>query len=141
MGIRVVVRDHLGLVCVALSMKIHALLGPLEIEAKAMEEGMMFAWDLGISSAIFEGDSMVVYNSLMGSVTPPSSICNLILGSLLQATRFSECMFSAVPRSSNKVAHRLAQHAKTLLDSFTWIGDCPPFIEQLVSHDVMFSSS
>ena len=84
---------------------------------------------------------MVVYNSLMGSVTPPSSICNLILGSLLQATRFSECMFSAVPRSSNKVAHGLAQHAKTLSDLFTWIGDCPPFIEQLASHDVMFSSS
>lgn len=42
-GIGVVVHDHLGLVRVALSMKIRALLGPLEIEAKAMEEGLRFA--------------------------------------------------------------------------------------------------
>lgn len=53
-GIGVVIRDHLGLVRAALSMKIHALLGPLEIEAKVMEEGMRFAWDQGISTAIFE---------------------------------------------------------------------------------------
>ena len=141
MGIGVVIRDHLGLVRAALSMKIPALLGPLEIKAKAMEEGMRFAWDQGISTAIFEGDSMVVYNSLTSSVTLPSSICNLISSSLLQATRFSECMFSVVPRSGNKVAHGLAQHGKNLSSSLTWIGDIPPFIEQLMSHDVLFSSS
>ena len=71
MGIGVVIRDHLGMVCAMLSMKIHTLLGLFEIEAKAMEEGMRFAWDRGISTAIFEGDSMVVYNSLTGLVTPP----------------------------------------------------------------------
>ena len=102
MGIGVVIRDHLGLVCAMLSMKIPALLGPLEIEAKAMEEGMRFAWDQVISTAIFKGDSMVAYNSLTSSVTLPSSIYNLISRSLLQATRFSECMFSVVPRSGNK---------------------------------------
>lgn len=71
MGIGVVIRDHLGMVCAMLSMKIHTLLGLFEIEAKTMEEGMRFAWDRGISTAIFEGDSMVVYNSLTGLVTPP----------------------------------------------------------------------
>ena len=105
-------------------MKIHALLGPLEIEAKAMEEGMRFAWDHGINSAIFEGDSLVVHNSLMGLVTPPASICNLISGSLLQATRFRECLFFVVPQCGNKVAHGLAQHAKTLPDSVIWLGAC-----------------
>ena len=140
-GIGVVIRDHLGLVRAALSMKIRARLGPLKIEAMAIEEGMGFAWDWGVSIAIFEGDSMVVYHSLMGSVTPPSSICNLILGSLLQATRFSKCMFFVVPRSGNKVAHGLAQHVKNLSSSCTWIGDIPPFLEHLVSHDVLFSSS
>ena len=85
----------------ALSMKIHTPLGSLEIEAKAMEEGMRFAWDHGFSSAIFEGDSMVVHNSLIGSITSPASICNLISGSLIQATRFRECSFSIVPRCGN----------------------------------------
>ena len=41
MGIRFIIRDHLGLVCAVLSIKIHAPLGPLEIEAKAMEEGIV----------------------------------------------------------------------------------------------------
>lgn len=141
MGIGVVVRDHLGVVRAALSKKFNGLLGPLETEAKAMEEGLRFAWDRGISAAIFEGDSMVVYNSLKGSITPPSSICNLVSGSLLQASRFAECMFSVVPLSGNRVAHGLAQYAKNLSDSCTWIGDMPPFLDQSVSHDVLFSSS
>ena len=128
MGIEVVIRDHLRLVHAALSMKIHALLGPLETEAKAMEEGIRFTWDRGISAAIFEGDSMVVYHSLTGSATPPSSIFIMISGSLLQATRFSECMFSVVPRNGNKVAHGLAQHAKDLARSCPWIGEIPCFI-------------
>ena len=85
----------------ALSMKIHTPLGSLEIEAKAMEEGMRFAWDHGFSSAIFEGDSMVVHNSLIGSITSPANIYNLISGSLIQATRFKECSFSIVPRCGN----------------------------------------
>ena len=141
MGIGVVIRDHFGLVCAALSMKIHTPLGPLEVEAKVMEEGLRFAWERGINSVIFEGDSLVVHNSLTGSVTPPTSIYNLILGSLLQATRFRDCLFSVVPRCGNKVAHGLAQHAKSLSDSFIWLGTCPPFVEQLVASDVMFSSS
>ena len=122
-------------------MKIHAPLGSLEIEAKAMEEGMHFAWDHGFSSTIFEGDSMVVHNSLTGSITSPASICNLISGSLIQATRFRECSFSVVPRCGNKVAHGLAQHAKSLSESVVWLESCPPFVEHLVTSDVMFSSS
>ena len=53
----------------------------------------------------------MVFNSLTGSITPPSSICNLITGSLLQAARFGECLFSSVPQGGNKVAHGLAQCA------------------------------
>ena len=90
-------RGHFGVAHAALSMKVHGLLGPLETEAKAKEEGLRFAWDQGVSAAIFEGDSMVVYNSLTGSITPPSSICNLITSSLLQASWFGECKFSVVP--------------------------------------------
>ena len=115
-GIGVVVRDHFGVVRAALSKKFLGLLGPLETEAKAMEEGLHFASNLGVCATICEGDSTVVYNSLTGSINPPASICNLINGSLLQATRFGECKFSVVPRSGNKVAHGLAQYAKNLSD-------------------------
>lgn len=139
-GIGVVVRDHSGVVRAALSRKFHGLLGPLETDAKAMEERLWFAWEQGVSAAIFEGDSMVVFNSLTGSITP-SSICNLITGSLLQAARFGECKFSIVLQSGNRAAYGLAQFSKNLSDSCTWIGDMPPFLEQLVFQDVLFSSS
>ena len=138
-GIGVVVRDHFGVVRVALSMKFHGLLRPLETEAKAMEEGLQFAWDQGVSAAIFERDSMVVYNSLTGSIIPPSNICNLIIGPYFK--QHSLAKFSVVLRSGNRVAHGLAQYAKNLSDSCTWIGDMSPFLEQLVSHYVLFSSS
>nr|XP_023884938.1 uncharacterized protein LOC111997115 [Quercus suber] len=140
-GIGVVVRDHFGVVRAALSRKFHGLLGPLAAEAKAMEEGLPFALDHGVNAAICEGDSMVVFNSLTGSIFPSASISNLISGSLLHAARFDVCKFSVVPRNGNRVAHGLAQYAKNLFDSCTWIGDIPPFLEQSVSRDVLCSSS
>ena len=51
-----VIRDHSGRVTAALSKIVHQPLGPLEIENKAMEEGVTFAWDVGIRDVIFEGD-------------------------------------------------------------------------------------
>ena len=51
-----VIKDHVGTVTVALSKIVHQPLGPLEIEAKAMEEGVTIAWDVGIRDVIFEGE-------------------------------------------------------------------------------------
>jgi len=53
-------------------------LGPLEIEAKAMEVGVLFAWDVGIRDAIFECDSKIVSNALLGLCSPPVSISNIL---------------------------------------------------------------
>ncbi|KAL0017251.1 hypothetical protein SO802_004320 [Lithocarpus litseifolius] len=49
----------------------------------------------------------------------------LEMRSLLQASRFGECNFFIVPRSGNRVAHGLAQYAKNLSDSCTWMVICP----------------
>ena len=98
-GIGVIIRGHFGSVTAGLSKKIQAPLGPLETEVKIMEEGMQFAWDMGIRSAIFVGNSQVVFHSLLGSATPPSSISNIISGSLLQAV---ERLNFLVRNKSNK---------------------------------------
>ena len=55
-GIGVVIRDQLGSVRAVMSKKLCAMLGPLETEAKAMEEGLRFAWDRGFRATMFEGD-------------------------------------------------------------------------------------
>lgn len=40
-----------------MSKKLQVPLGPLEVEAKAMNEAIAFAWDMGIQEAFFKGDS------------------------------------------------------------------------------------
>ena len=55
-------------------------LGPLEIEAKVMEEGVQFAWDVGICEVFFECDSMIIAKVLLGHGDPPMAIRNIIEG-------------------------------------------------------------
>ena len=52
-----VICDFAGRVEAVLSKNIPYLLGPMEIEAKALEEGVLFAWDVGVREVIFECDS------------------------------------------------------------------------------------
>lgn len=53
-------RDDEGRVMAALSKKIKAPLGPVEVEAKDFELGLQFAKDVGIRDLILEGDSLIV---------------------------------------------------------------------------------
>ena len=54
-------------------------LGPIEAEAKAMEEAISFAWDIKVRDVIFETDCSTIYEALNRSTTPPISIVNLIV--------------------------------------------------------------
>ncbi|KAL0015830.1 hypothetical protein SO802_002899 [Lithocarpus litseifolius] len=51
-----VVRDHAGQAVAAMSKKMWVPLSPLEAEAKAMEEAIDFAWDIGLQDVVFECD-------------------------------------------------------------------------------------
>ena len=50
------------------------------IEAKASEERILFARDIGIQEFELEEDSLVVVNALAGSSYPPSLIAAVIYG-------------------------------------------------------------
>ena len=63
-----------------LSTQVQHPLGPLEIEAKAMEVGVLFAWDVGIREVIFECDSKIVSDALLGLCTSPMIILNILAG-------------------------------------------------------------
>lgn len=77
-GIGVVIRDHEGLVIAAMSKHLPLPLGPLEVEAKAMDEAVLFAWNMGVRDTIFEDDSCIVSYALFGSDSPASFIVNII---------------------------------------------------------------
>ena len=45
-----------------------------------MEEGVTFAWDVGIRDVIFEGDSKIVFDSLMGLRSPLVVVSTILTG-------------------------------------------------------------
>ena len=77
-GVGVVIWDHEGRVITTLSKQVQQPLGPLEVESKAMEVGVSFAWDVGIREVILECDSKIVSNALLSLCTLPMIISNIL---------------------------------------------------------------
>ena len=90
-----VIRDKNGVVIAALSKLVNAPLEATEIEAKAMESGVIFARDVEIREAMFEGDSLTICRALQGEGEAPSSTHNILAVTLEQASGFrSSCFLS-----------------------------------------------
>ena len=113
-GVGVIIKDQGGLVAAALSKKMFCPLGPLEDEAKALEEAVDFAQDVGIRDAHFECDSKMIVDAMLGVSCPQASIYNIITGIGQKVQAFKSFQFSHVKRTGNRPAHILAQHAKNI---------------------------
>ena len=100
----------------ALSQRFFAPLGPLEVEAKAMEAAVIFARDVGIHNIIFEGNSLQVYNYLHGTSKAPPAFANVLNGILFHLQFFLAFDFSHIRSEGNKPANILAQHAQFVGD-------------------------
>nr|XP_023887713.1 uncharacterized protein LOC111999833 [Quercus suber] len=133
-GIGVVAWDHSGQCMVAMSKKLWVPLGPLEAEAKAMEEGIDFAWDVGLRDVVFETDFELLHRSLTGSITPPATIQNIVNSCIMRLQDFRAVQLTHIRRNGNKPAHLLSQHAKGLETFATWIEN----IESALTQDVLF---
>ena len=73
----------------ALSKRLQLPLGPLEIETKAMEEGIQLAKDLSFKEIIIEGDAKQVVMAISDSISAPSSIKKVIEGMHLCLLHFN----------------------------------------------------
>lgn len=104
-----------GKMTAAMSKMIHQPLRPLEIEAKAMEEGISFAWDVGIRGVVLECDSKIVSDALMGSCVPPVSISNILEGIKKKLLAFRSAQVSHVKQQGNKPANIFAKYVKEVL--------------------------
>ena len=100
-GIGVIVRDWHGHFVAAMCKQLHPPLGPLEAESKAVEIGMQFAKQVGLSNIITEGDTLIVSRALNHSSSPPASIDAVIMGISLASLEFHTVYFSHVKHIAN----------------------------------------
>ena len=135
-GIGIVIRNERGEIMGAMSKRMDLPLGALEVEAKAFEEGLLLAGDLGLKHIVLEGDAQVVTDALMGCSSPPTSIQMIIEGIQRLNCNVLVWKVSKVCRTSNMAAHRMARNAKCVNDSVIWVEDIPPIIEFQVIKDV-----
>ena len=135
-GIGIVIRNERGEIMGAMSKRMDLPLGALEVEAKAFEEGMLLARDLGMKHIVLEGDVQGVTDALMGCSSPPTSIQMIIEGIQRQKSNIQVWKARYVRRTSNMAAHLMARNAKFVNDSVIWVEDIPPIIEYQVTKDV-----
>ncbi|XP_050285738.1 uncharacterized protein LOC126725206 [Quercus robur] len=136
-GVGVVIRNDQGQIMGAMSKRLNLPLGAVEVEAKAFEEGLRLAGDLGLNQVILEGDAQSITNALMGKSLPPSSIQRLIAGASRWKQWVQVWSASYVRRDGNGAAHVMAQNAKSISDCVVWVEDTPPMIQCQVHRDVL----
>ena len=72
------------------------LWGHWRLEAKALKESILFAWDVSVQDVIFESDSKIVCDAVTGCSEPSSAISTLIEGIRLKLQVFWRARVSHV---------------------------------------------
>ena len=135
-GVGVVIRNEYGQLMGAMSKKCDLPLQALEVEAIAIEEGIIFARELSLNKVILESDAQVVVKSLSEESMAPSSIIMVIEGAKMSLRGFESWVVNHICRNKNSAAHIMAQDARFVSDVNVWVEDTPPVIEQQILFDV-----
>ena len=94
-------------------------MGPLEDEAKALEESILFVWDVGVWDVIFESDFKIVCDAITRCSEPLLAISTLIEGIRLKLQDFRRARVSHVLRQGNHQTHLLAQYTRHVVGYVT----------------------
>ncbi|XP_075645695.1 uncharacterized protein LOC142616802 [Castanea sativa] len=122
----------------AMSARGSAIHSSEEGELLACRKAVEFAIDAGFSRLVIEGDNANVIKAISSQEANISLLGNVVedIKYLMRGLQWAS--ISHIRRSSNKVAHVLAQHARTIIEGLYWIEDSPPpVIEQLYQDDCL----
>ena len=127
-----IIRDCNGHIVAALSKYLPGRFAADQVEALAMEQGILLAQELQLSQVILESDALVVVQALNDNSTG-SELGHILQGIQLVRESFEFCSFKHVNRDFNVVAHELAQLARNEESSCLWYGVPPtPAVSVLV---------
>ena len=119
----------------AMSKKLPFLLRATEVEAKALEEGIQLAWDLGFRDIELESDALVVVGAVVGYDPGPCLIQKVVEGAKLWLRAFRSWSCAHVCRQSNMVAHLMAREAFNVNDFVVQVEDTPNVIAKQIQLD------
>ena len=120
----------------ALCRRLELPLGALEVEAKAVEEGVQFARDLSLGQIVIKCDSQVVVSSLCKQGLMQSSVQKVVEGTRQGLRWFAAWEVAHTRRGCNSLAHIMARYAKFVNECDIWVEDTPPMIVDQVLNDV-----
>ena len=136
-GVGVVIRNEEGLIMGAMSKKIPFLVGATEVEAKALEEGIQLAWDLGLRDLDFESNTQVVVGAVAGYDPGLCSIQKVVEGAKEGMKAFRSWSCSYVRRQSNVAAHIMTREAWNVSECVIWVEDTLNVIANQIGLDVI----
>ena len=135
-GVGVVIRNAEGAIMASMSQQMPLPATVAQVEALAGRRATEFALELGITKAIFEGDSETICRELNDD-TPSWALHGHLLQDVKSlSTSFQFVGFSHVRRQGNTVAHALARRAIREQDLTVWMEDVPPDIHHAVQADL-----
>ena len=133
-----IIRDCNGLVVAALSKYLPGRFAADQVEALAMEQGILLAQELQLSRVILESDALAVVQALNDN-SIGNELGHILQGIQLVRESFEFCSFKHVNRDFNVVAHELAQLARNEESSCLWYGVPPtPAVSVLVHNDLLY---
>ena len=127
-----IINTVIVIVMAAMSARGPAVHSSEEGELLACRKAIEFAIDAGFSKLVLEGDNVNVMQAISSqedNISLPENVVEDIKH-LIKGLQWVSIPHTR--HSSNKVAHVLAQHARTSIQDLYWIEDSPPLvIEQL----------
>ena len=109
-GIGVVVRDSDSKFVAAMSLPLQGRYSIEETEAAAVEQGCVLAKKLGLERVIIESDSLLTVQAVEANDVR-GVVGHIVKGIVQSLCSFQESKIKHINRTSNKIAHELAQHA------------------------------
>ncbi|KAK8497256.1 hypothetical protein V6N12_047027 [Hibiscus sabdariffa] len=132
---RIVIRNHKGMLMVAATFPSSFISDHCVAEAKACEQAVDLTYELNFRRVIFEGDSPTVLRKPCSPAKDMSLISMIIKSVKTKTESFDKVTFQHRPRNCNKVAHLIAQLGHSSFDTFIWMEEAPPPIEELIKKD------